>query len=389
MGHHGAKDNLVPLIDRLNRYPIGLFDNDKLRRILVYLFSEEEAYVASRFPLLESTLEELCRAVGLEGEELEPLLEKMAEKGLVMDTDYGGTTYYLLLPGLIGFFEFSFMKQRADLPVAELAALMSDYLYDDTGQAREFFGSKTPLTRVLPYDEHIPVTSVVTSYERAVEIVRHADFGGVGQCYCRHKKEHLGATCERGAPSENICISLGNAARFMTRRGFARYASKEELLQILQQARQHNLTHITDNIRDKPSFICNCCSCCCELLAGIQQGFTSGVAKAGYTLAIDDEICVGCGTCAAVCNVVALSLHGDNGKRRLSVDTDRCLGCGACISVCKVGGLTLVPCKRPLPPKNKTRLFVRILREKNRLSPFLRQWLLQRVSRAWHGLTNR
>ncbi len=39
MGHHlDSKDNIVPLIDRLNRYPIGLPDNDKLRQILAILF---------------------------------------------------------------------------------------------------------------------------------------------------------------------------------------------------------------------------------------------------------------------------------------------------------------------------------------------------------------
>ena len=199
MGHQGAKENLVPLIDRLNRYPIGLFDNEKLRQILAYLFSEDEALVASRFPLQESTIGELERATGLDSEKLLIILESMANKGLVMDLQYGKTTYYLLMPGLIGFFEFTFMKQRADLPVAELARLMKEYLYDpEQGQAREFFGSTTQLTRALHYEEHIPVSSVVTTYESAREIIKQSSFGAVGQCYCRHMKEHLHITWNRG-----------------------------------------------------------------------------------------------------------------------------------------------------------------------------------------------
>ena len=68
MGHHqDAKDSIVPLIDRLNRYPIGLPDSDKLRQILAILFSEDEAYVASRFPLQEATIKELARATGWGG----------------------------------------------------------------------------------------------------------------------------------------------------------------------------------------------------------------------------------------------------------------------------------------------------------------------------------
>ena len=164
MGHHlDSKNSIVPLIDRLNKYPIGLPDNDKLRQILAILFSEEEAYIASRFPLEESTIEELIRATGWEQGRLETKLEEMADKGLVMDLNYNDQTFYILMPGLIGFFEFTFMKQRQDLPVAELAQLMHEYLLGDPKQemGREFFGSKTPLTRTLVYEEHIPVSSTI------------------------------------------------------------------------------------------------------------------------------------------------------------------------------------------------------------------------------------
>jgi hypothetical protein len=47
----GTKSSLVPPIDRLNRYPVDLVDSDKLRTILALLFTEQEAFVASRFPL--------------------------------------------------------------------------------------------------------------------------------------------------------------------------------------------------------------------------------------------------------------------------------------------------------------------------------------------------
>ena len=387
MGHHGAKENLVPLIDRLNRYPIGLFDNEKLRQILAYLFSEDEAFVASRFPLQESTIGELKRATGIDSEKLLPILDSMANKGLVMDLQYGKTTYYLLMPGLIGFFEFTFMKQRADLPVAELAKLMTDYLYDpEHGQAREFFGSKTQLTRSLPYEEHIPVSSVVTTYESAREIIKQSSFGAVGQCYCRHKKEHLDESCDRKAPVEGICISLGTAAKFMTRRGFAEKKSKEELLKVIETAREYNLTHITDNIRHKPSFICNCCSCCCELLGGVLQGYTDGIAKANYTLQVDEESCLGCGLCVKTCNVKALELtprqKGEKEKRSLIINRDICLGCGACISKCTTDSLTLVACERPPTPEKKKDLFVKILKEKRRFMPFLLQGMKTKIFRS-------
>ena len=47
MGHVlSSRSTLIPPTDRLNRYPIGPVDSEKLREILSILFSEQEAFVA-------------------------------------------------------------------------------------------------------------------------------------------------------------------------------------------------------------------------------------------------------------------------------------------------------------------------------------------------------
>ncbi len=374
MGHHsGSKSSIVPLIDRLNKYPVGLPDSENLRAILRLLFSEEEAYIASRFPLEEATLSELTKATRIPARELQQKLETMADKGLVMDLPYAGQTYYLLMPGLIGFFEFSFMKQREDIPQAEIARLMQDYLHENShtgGMAGEFFASKTPLTRALVHEDQIPVSSEVTSYQNARQIIEQADFGAVGICYCRHKKHHLNEPCATAVPMEDTCISLGTGARFLVRRGFAKQQSTEQLLNILQNCRQQGLTHITDNIREKPSFICNCCSCCCELLAGVKLGFNEGIAKAPFILQLATERCNGCGRCVAACNVNALVWQGE--RLPVTLREEVCLGCGACLVACQRGALSLQP--RPecdLPPLNRSDMMKRRLLERKRATPFV------------------
>ena len=391
MGHLlGTKSTLVPLIDRLNRYPIGLVDSPTLREILALLFDEREAFVASCFPLREATRDELVGRTGLAPAELGPLLESMAGKGLVMDLPYGGETYYLLMPGLIGFMEFTFMRRRADLPMAELARLMTDYLHERgrAGQAGEFFGSRTPLTRALPYEDRIPVESRVTPYEDARRIIRDADYRAVTMCYCRHKKEHLGQACRKGAPVEGICMVLGEGARFLVRRGFAQERTEAQLLEALDRARALGLTHVTDNVRDRPSFICNCCRCCCELLAGVQMGFHDGIAKTPFLAAIDPARCDYCGECLAACNVKCIGLADaaramPRDARYGEVDAAVCLGCGACIARCANGAIALVPRPRPTrPPRNKAAMFARILWEKRRLAPFV----VEALKRPWRVL---
>ncbi len=385
MGHHlGSKNSIVPLIDRLNKNPVGLVDSEKLRQILTLLFNEEEAFVASKFPLEEATVEELVRQTGLAEDELLLILDNMAEKGLVMDLPYADTTYYMLMPGLIGFFEFTFMKDRTDLPLPELARLMTEYLFEDTtqGQAKEFFGNKTNLTRSLVYDDAVPVSSEVSNYESAREIISTAGYGAVGMCYCRHKKEHLGETCAKHAPVEGTCISLGTAARFMVRRGFAEEKSTEELLAILDQARELKLTHITDNVRHKPTFVCNCCSCCCELMSGVKAGYSDGVAKTPFLAAVDVEKCNNCGLCFSACNVDAITSATSQSGVHAVIDVVPCLGCGACVPACARGAISLVErAERPIPPEKRKDMFVAILKEKGRLKPYLVSGAKKRVGR--------
>ncbi len=378
MGHIAdSKSSLVPLIDRLNKYPIGLADNDKLRELLSLLFTEDEAFVGSKFPLIEATLSDMVRKTGWTEEKLLPVLETMADKGLIMDIKYGDVTYYLLMPGVIGFIEFTFMKNRTDLPLDKVAQLMSEYFHwddkGDSGQAQEFFGSKTQLTRSLVYDDQIPVTSEIVSFDSARQIVENAKYGAAAMCYCRHKREHEGKSCKKDAPVDGICISIGRGAEFLVRRGFAEEKSKAELIDILQMAEDLNLTHITDNIRHKPTFICNCCGCCCEIMAGVQAGWYKGVNKTPYLAIVDQKICDYCGDCFTACNVKAIGLDklASKGNGRVSAVKDEiCLGCGACISACENGALSMIPRNDYLlPPATKKHMFTKIAKEKGRFLP--------------------
>jgi ferredoxin len=181
----------------------------------------------------------------------------------------------------------------------------------------------------------------------------------------------------------------------MARRGFARERSTDELLAVLDSARAQNLTHITDNIRHKPSFICNCCSCCCELLAGVQMGYHHGIGKTGFRATIDRERCTGCGACFRACNVKAISLpHGVQftckSESYALVADDLCLGCGACVSACRLGALSIVPAaNRELPPLKRKDLFIRILKEKRRLTPFIVSGVRKSLRNLLQGISGK
>jgi ferredoxin len=127
------------------------------------------------------------------------------------------------------------------------------------------------------------------------------------------------------------------------------------LVRIYWQGRSFNelnLVQCGENVRNKVSFICNCCGCCCEALVAARRfTFLTPVATTSFIPSLQAELCSGCGKCVDACPVEAMSLVSacDPHKPRLRgarLDEERCLGCGVCIRACSKNALRLEP--RPL-----------------------------------------
>ncbi|MFQ5646131.1 MAG: hypothetical protein ACE5GM_04315, partial [bacterium] len=235
MGHHRqpSRKILEDLIARLNEYQVGAPDTKEMFELLSLLFQEEEAYVGSRFPLGPTTIKSLARKTGRSAQTLEPILESMAGKGLVMDTEVKGKKSYLLTPTIFGFFEFTFMRLKQDLPYKRVAEIMERMFQKEMGS--EVFDSRTAMSRTLVHERALSsISSEVASYDRVSEIIKSVDCWAIQDCFCRRKAQLLEKSCPRQAPLE-VCMALGWVAEFLIRRGFARSATKEEALKILDE----------------------------------------------------------------------------------------------------------------------------------------------------------
>ncbi|MBN2475183.1 MAG: 4Fe-4S binding protein [Pirellulales bacterium] len=348
MGHAIQSDREHRLLQRqLDRTLMGAPDSPALMQILRLLFTPEEASLARRLPGKLSTLGRLARKLQMPRDELEARLTAMAERGLVIDLQYAGTRFFTLAPIVIGFFEFTFMRTRDNLPMAELARLFDEYMGSSDRFYRSAMGGRTQLGRSLVREESLPEDdhTEVLDWQRASHIVQSASPIGVSLCPCRHKASHLGKACDR---PQRACLSLNYAAESVIRNGMAEEVTVAEAMQILEECKQAGLAQTGDNVQRKMAYICNCCGCCCEMVRALKTfGIRGAIVTSNWQAEIDTAACTGCGRCVEACpvdaiEVVELSDHGESRKQAVC-DSRLCLGCGVCYSACRFGAIAMKP----------------------------------------------
>ena len=62
------------------------------------------------------------------------------------------------------------------------------------------------------------------------------------------------------------------------------------------------------------------------------------LASSGYICIVDDQTCIGCGTCQEICQFRAISVPDGTAV----VDYEDCMGCGVCVQHCSQEALSLV-----------------------------------------------
>lgn len=354
MGHirngHGVYGRLQR---RLDRFPIGAPPAPALFEILKRLYTEEEAEIACRMPLRFTGVAGIARRTRKSPAALVPVLERMAEKGLVMDFEHRGEVRYILSPTLLGFFEFAFMRVRDDIPQKELARHMVEYVHDNPELARSVLAGKVLPGRTLVHETAVEPEDLtrILDHERADRIVREANSLAVSLCYCRHVMDHEGRAC--GQPAE-VCTTLNGAADFLVRRGLARKVSREEMEDIFASTREAGLVHIVDNVKRRPAYVCHCCGCCCAMLTAINRfRMFDAVVTSPFQAEINAGRCTGCGLCAKRCPVGAIGMREAEGGAKAAVHGELCLGCGVCRPACAAGALRMEPVReRVLVPEN-------------------------------------
>lgn len=359
MGHLTTKDAYKNLEDRINWFTQGAPASDTLYKILQVLYTEKEAKWVALLPVRPFTLKKAARIWGTTEAKAEKLLDRLCEKALLVDSDYRGERQFVMPPPMAGFIEFALMRTRGDIDQKYLSELYYQYMNVEEDFVKDlFFATETRFGRVYVQEPVLinDKTNHILDYERATHIVEEAKYIGLGTCYCRHKMYHAGHPCEINAPWD-VCLTFDNVARSLAEHGdYARLISKEEAKEVLERSYESNLVQIGENVREHPAFICNCCGCCCEALQAARRfSPMQPVATTNYMPKVSVKTCIGCGKCAKVCPILAISMK----EGRPVIDGEICLGCGVCARNCPTKAISLE--RRPIQvitPVNSTHRFV-------------------------------
>lgn len=337
------------LREHLDNLPVGFpkTESGVELRILKRLFTEEEAEMATHLTYNFETVEEIAQRINKSPKEIKPLLELLANKGLIFRSHKGGITKYRAEWFAIGIFEHQVKSMTKEL-AEDFEQYMDEALRD------EFIATADPpQLRVIPIHSSFSPNMSVLPYENAREIIKKQSKIAVAPCICRLEKEVLDEGCDK--PKE-MCLIFSTGAYYYIENGYGREISTDEALEILDQAHETGLVCSPSN--DQKGFvICNCCGCCCEILTNLKKlPKPSSLVASNYYAEVDANSCTGCETCLDRCQMEAITMEDSIAE----INLDFCIGCGLCVTTCPSEALSL---KRKdeseitVPPANAFELY--------------------------------
>ena len=301
-------------------------------RILRKIFLPEEADLFCDLRLTFETALQISERTGRPMGDLESMLVAMTQKGQIYGIKYDDAYWFHMIPWMIGL--FMTQRSRQDQEFHDLVARYRP-IY-----GRQLISYPPQLLKIVPISKTIPAEQQPLPYQDVASIIENGVEFYVRECVCKKENARQGHPCSK--PTD-VCLQI-NAIPDTTLISGAllssREISKEEAYQILDQAEEAGLVHMSSNVQAGNAFICNCCACCCLWLSGIEDSpFVANIVNSPYFADIDPDLCQQCGICLLErCPAGAI----EEGEESYQVNQKQCIGCGLCVTTCPTSAAALV-----------------------------------------------
>ncbi len=324
-------------------------------RILKRMFSKAEAEIAPGLTMMPEPVPAIAARMDRDPVELATMLADMSKKGLIFRSSKGGEKHYMAAQFVIGIWEYHLNDLDEDL-IRDVNEYLPYFM------KAGWVNQKTRQLRVVPISKSIRAEISVMPYEKAEEIVKRQSKIVVSPCICRREHKMVGKGCDK---PEEVCLVFGTGAYYYEENGLGRAITQDEALALLNTGLEAGLVLQPGNAQ-KPSNICMCCGCCCQILKNLRSlERPAQVVHTNYYAEVAMEDCDACEACADRCQMDAIEV-GDAAR----VDRERCIGCGLCVTECPVDAMTLkqkAPADRYVPPKNTFETYLTMARESGKI----------------------
>jgi electron transport complex protein RnfB len=344
------------LARHLDNLPAGFpaTDTGVELRILKRLFTPQEAEVALGLTMMLELPPAIAERINMDEATLTPLLETMSQKGLIAQSSKGGQKLYMAAQFVIGIWEY----HVNDLD----EGLIKDFNEYVPHLMKDLMKLKTQQLRVIPVSQSVSSEMQVMAYEEGEKIIKSQSKIVVAPCICRKEHKMVGEGCDK--PME-ACLVFGGAAYFYEGNNIGRTITQEEALKILNEGFEAGLVLQPGNSQ-KPSNICLCCGCCCQILRNMKTlDKPARYVNSSYYAVVDAENCTACGVCEERCQMDAVTID-----EVAEIDRDRCIGCGLCVPTCEYEAIRLVEkeaTEKWVPPQNIVETYINIAHERGKL----------------------
>ncbi len=210
-------EELARVLDTVpNAFP-AVEDGTHLK-ILEWIFTPEEADLASKLKMTGETAEEIATRLDLEVAELKKRLEIMDSKGQIAAYYTQEGRKYALMEWIVGIYEEQLFRMDE-----EFAKLIDDYF--KKAKHGGLIDSKPPIFRVIPVNKVIKTELEIHPFEEVEKFIEEAKSWGVRDCICKVQKGLVGEECKY---SKTVCLVFAPIENYFQNDKNTKPITKEE-----------------------------------------------------------------------------------------------------------------------------------------------------------------